>query len=111
MNCMKAYSTHQEILLITGTSFSSREIQENNDTSGKKNLSEIERLEKACWNGLVLEMLPEIVMKSATDKDLYLWEVKEGSSFLELHYGDVPTESETQFSIDPYAFLKSQILS
>lgn len=108
---MKTYSTHQEILLMTGTSFSSREIQENNDTPGKKNLSEIERLEEACWNGLIQEMLPEIVTRSASDKDLYLWEVKEGSSFLELQYGDTPAESEAQFSIDPYAFLKDQILS
>ena len=96
---------------MTGTSFSSREIQDNNEKTGKKNLSEIERLEEACWNGLVQETLPEIVTKSAADKDLYLWEVKEAASFLELQYGDTPTESEAEFSIDPYSFLKGLILS
>ena len=96
---------------MTGTSFSSREIQENNESSGKKNLSEIERLEDACWNGLVQQMLPEIVQKSATDKNLYLWEVKEGSSFLELQLGEIPTEGDQYYSINPYSFLKYEVLS
>ena len=108
---MKTNSTQQEILLMTGTSFSSRQWCEKDGDSNQKHLTEKEQLEEACWNGLLQEMLPEICIQNSPDKKLYLWQIKEGTSFIELELGEVPEEKEKYFSIDPYSFLPVQSLS
>ena len=108
---METNSTQQEILLVTGTSFSSREFCENSDGLNYNHLSEKEKLEVACWNGLLPVMLPEIFNQHAVNKKLYLWEIREGISFIELELGEKYLEFEKEFSIDPYSFLPLQILS
>ena len=108
---MKTHSTHQEILLVTGTSFSSRQFFETSDGLSYSHLTEKEKLEVACWNGLLPEMLPEIFKPHAVDKKLYLWEIRETSSFIELELGEKYLAIEKDFSIDPYSFLPKRILS
>ena len=108
---MKTNSTQQEILLVTGTSFSSREFCETSDGLNYNHLTEKEKLEVACWNGLLPDMLPEIFEQHSVNKKLYLWEMREGSLFIELKSGEIYLEVEMQFSIDPYSFLPMQILS
>lgn len=107
---MKTNSTHQEILLLTGTTFSKREWCEK-ISDKKNNLSEKEQLEEACWNGLLPEILPEVYLHSESDKKLFLWQIKQGNSFIDLEMGDIPEETEKEFSIDPYSFLHLQLLS
>ena len=107
---MKTNSTQQEILLMTGTSFSTRQWCQKDDTK-QTNYSEIEKLEDACWNGLLQEMLPEICEQKDKTKKLFLWQVKEGKSFIELELGETPEAVEKEFSIDPYSFLHFQSLS
>ena len=108
---MKTNSTQQEILLAAGTSFSSREFRKTTDgLSYNNHLTEEEKLVVASWNGL-LEILPEIFEQQSVNKKLYLWEMSEGSLFIELKFGEINLESEMQFSIDPYSFLPMQILS
>jgi len=107
---MKTNSTQQEILLITGTSFSSRQWCEKNDT-GQNQFTDKEQLQNACWNGLLQEMLPEICKPTAEDKNLYLWQITEATSFIELELGEVPGEIEKYHSINPYSFLPLQLLS
>ena len=107
---MKTNSTQQEILLLTGTTFSKREWSEK--IPGKKNnLTEKEQLEEACWNGLLPEILPEAYLHTETDKKLFLWQIKQGKSFIDLEMGDIPEETEKEFSIYPYSFLHLQSLS
>ncbi|MDQ6844505.1 MAG: hypothetical protein M3Z92_09160 [Bacteroidota bacterium] len=108
---MKTTSTQQEILLVTGTSFSSREFCETSDGFNYNHLSEKEKLEVACWNGLLPVMLPEIFNQFSVSKKLYLWEIREGASFIELELGDIHLEFEKLYSIDPYSFLPLQIMS
>ncbi len=108
---MKTNSTQQEILLVTGTSFSLREFCQTSDGLNYNHLTEKEKLEVACWNGLLPDMLPEIFVQHSVNKKLYLWEIREGSSFIELKLGEINLELERQFSIDPYSFLSMQILS
>jgi hypothetical protein len=103
---MKNY-TQQEVLLITGTTFSSSQLSKK-DESTPNNLTDIEQLEEACWNGLLQEMLPEIFDKNVVDKKSYLWQIKEGQSFLELEWAESPVEKDNFFSIDPYDFLKAE---
>lgn len=107
---MEPNSTQQEILLVTGTSFSSREFCQTDGTIYHQ-LSEKEKLEVACWNGLLPVMLPEIFRQFSVNKKLYLWEIREASSFIELELGEQYMEFEKYFSIDPYSFLPIQILS
>ena len=101
---MNTTITQQEILLVTGTSFSATqwEKKEGQDDS----LTERQRLEEACWNGMLREMLPEIYEK--TSRTMYLWKVKEGASFIELELGESPVTIESISSIDPYSFLPYQ---
>lgn len=101
---MKNRSTQQEVLLLTGTNFSNRQWSSKEDIPSK-NLSDEEKLEQACWNGLLPEMLPEIFELTEGAKHLYIWEIKEGASFLELDLGEYPEAKDNYYSIDPYSFL------
>ncbi len=108
---METNFTQQEILIVTGTSFSSREFAETSDGINYNHLTEKEKLEVACWNGLLPEMLPEVFDQHLLNKKLYLWEIREGASFIELEMGEIDMEVEKEFSIDPYAFLQMKSLS
>jgi hypothetical protein len=100
-------STQQEVLLITGTTFSSAQLSKK-DESKPNDLTDIEQLEQACWNGLLQEMLPEIFDKNIAEEKSYLWQIKEGKSFLELEWAESPVEKDNFFSIDPYDFLEAE---
>jgi hypothetical protein len=105
---MEKTSTQQEILLLTGTNFSSRHsFEKSNDDQNY--LTEKEQLEEACWNGLLKIMLPEICEEDS-DK-LYMWQVWKTNSFIEIELAEVPEEKEKCFSIDPYSFLPEYNLS
>lgn len=108
---METKSTQQEILLLTGTSFSSREFSETTDGLNYSHLTEKEKLAAACWNGLLPEILPEVFEQNSLSKRLYLWEVREASSFIELEMGEIYLVLEKEFSIYPYSFLSTQIFS
>lgn len=107
---MQTIYTQQEILLVTGTSFTSGKFCETSDGLSYNHLSEKEKLEVACWNGLLPVMLPEIFNKSLTKK-LYLWEIREAGSFIGLELGEQYMEFDKQYSLDPYSFLPMRILS
>ena len=107
---MKTTSTQQEILLITGNKFSAREWAEKN-VEDKNKLSAADKLEDACWNGLLDEMLPEIVEKTTEGKKLFLWHIRHCKSFLEIELSESSPILEREFSIDPYFFVPGKILS
>jgi len=108
---MKTKSTQQEVLLITGTRFSSRQCQDKKDAGNPNRLTDNEMLEDACWNGLIQSMLPEVFESIPDANKLYLWRTKEADAFIELELGEYPEEIEKEFSIDPYSFLPAQFLS
>ena len=108
---MKTNSTQQEVLLAAGTSFSSREFHKTTDGLNYNHLTEEEKLVVASWNGLLFEILPGIFEQHSANKKLYLWEMSEGSLFIELKFDEIYLESEMQFSIDPYSFSPMQIPS
>jgi hypothetical protein len=106
---MEPNATQQEILIMTGTRFSQRQSCQMEDPANNRPLSEIEKLEEACWNGLLGEMLPEILEKPVAGEKLYLWQVREAAHFLELEWGESPLAKENYFSIDPYSFLGARL--
>ena len=108
---MKTNSTHtqQEILLMTNTHFSHNQWCANHDPENNNGLTDTEQMEEACWNGMLREMLPEICEEPADGERVYLWQVREASSFLEIELGALPMEKENYFSIDPYSFMPVQL--
>ena len=102
---MKNKSTQQEILLITGTGFSSRQYTGKDASEASNNISENERLKEACWNGLLRDMLPEIFMLADNPHKLYLWQMREARHFFSLEMGENPADIDFFFSIDPYCFM------
>ena len=98
----------QEILLITGTHFSSMQCWQKNNSGNLHNFSEADQLQDACWNGLLKEMLPEIC---ETNKDIYLWQIKENKCGLEIQLGELPSEPDSYYSIDPYSFSFEQLMN
>lgn len=101
---MEDQSTQQEVILLTGTSFSARQGIEAEETADSKNLDENAQLEQACWNGMLPAMLPEICGNSLSEKPVYIWKIREGSGFLEVEIGDSPRDIDAYFSLDPYAY-------
>ncbi|MBS1600030.1 MAG: hypothetical protein JST75_17520 [Bacteroidetes bacterium] len=104
---MKTISTQQEVLVITGTSFSLRQWTEKNNT-GSLPESAREELEKACWNGLIKELLPEIFEKTEDGEELFLWQICEANAFIELDFSEYPGVTEKLFSINPYLFMQEK---
>jgi hypothetical protein len=102
---MEPENVQQEILLNTDTCFAHRQWTDSDSTESEKNLNPIEQLEKACWDGLVKELIPELDITLHTEKKLWLWQVHETRSFLALNFYEYPGPLENESSIDPYLFM------
>lgn len=102
---MKNSSTQQEILLNTHSRFAERQWAEL-DSRESENLTGIEHLEKACWDGLVKEIIPELDITLGTAKKLWLWQVQATRSFLALDFCETPSAKENEASINPYLFFE-----
>jgi len=102
---MKKYNTQQEVILVANTGFTSREYNDKNTNDSNKNLSEREKLQEACWNGLVQEKLPEIFIPVKEAEKMYMWQLRESNHLLTLEMGEYPKDMEVYYSIDPYIFM------
>lgn len=100
---MKTKFTQQEILLLTVSKFSEREWAEK-IVEDKNKLTATEKLEDACWNGLLDTMLPEVIEKTPEGKKLFLWNIRQCKSFLEIELSESSPVIERENSIDPYLF-------
>jgi hypothetical protein len=107
INSMKATNIHHEILFFTSTSLAGRQLTDNKENSNVKTYSSIEELEKACWNGIIHEMFPEILSSFYPKCQSFLWHVLTGKNFLYINIGPNPVTAEHETSIDPYFFLMS----
>jgi len=105
---MNTSSTIQEILLITTTSFSKRQLCETDMKDKNRMLSPAQQLETACWNGLLDELLPEIMLQSMPDKKLFLWQVEARKFSLSVIKADCPPDQDGWFALDPHLFLCQQ---
>jgi len=103
LTIMKPETINQEILLFTNSSFCNRPFSRRNDCDNSGNYSSMEEIEKACWNGMLNELLPELF--SDAQHDNYIWKTTSGINFLSIRMGSNPQEAEKQSSLDPYFFL------
>src|ERR1700743_2373722 len=94
-----------EVLLMTGTNFLAGNWVARDDDPVGQGLSDMEKLQEACWNGLLETMLPEVWIKPPNDGILYLWDVREAPTCLELVLSEVPLPVDGRMSITPQSFL------
>ncbi|MEO6584158.1 MAG: hypothetical protein ABIO05_07525 [Ferruginibacter sp.] len=104
---METKSTQQEIIFFINTQFSQKQVKKIGATGKQSNATHIEKLEDACWNGLVMQVLPEICDQSG-NIGLTLWEIKKANSFFDLQFSEYPNDFEPESSIDPYKFMQIQ---
>ena len=102
---MKPQYVRQEVLIFTNTTLSQKALCRKN--SSNKNSSAIEELVEAFWNGLLNELVPEI-MASALHPKMVIWGVHEGRFYLLIDLAENPGAIESKLSIDPY-LLSSEI--
>jgi hypothetical protein len=105
---MAQHYTQVEVLLMTGSTFLAGNWVPKDNDPGDRGLSDLEKLQEACWNGLLETMLPEVWIKPANDGILYLWGIKEAQAFLELELSEVPLPFDKRLSITPHSFLAFQ---
>ena len=102
---MKPQTTNYEIMLFTGTGFSNRKFSSRDDEKENgRQLSAIEQLEKACWDGMLYEMFPEIPGSFSAKCESFIWHIMSGKNFLRICIGPVPSIVENETSIDPYFY-------
>src|SRR5690349_3520282 len=94
----------QEILLMVAP-FSSYEFCETNAPKIFRHESFEAQLEKACWNGLLDELLNGIVEKTSSGKRLCIWNIHKEKSFLEIELCNHLYTAEKYLSVNPYIFL------
>lgn len=90
---------------MTSTTFSQSELCKNEFFESSRQQSLSDQLEEACWNGLLDELLPEIMERPASGKKLLLWHIRQGEFFLQIELSESSSKVETEFSIDVNSFL------
>lgn len=103
---MESQVINHEILLFTGSSFCSRKFSKRaSDDENSHDQSSMEKLEKACWDGMLYDMLPELVGNSMQRGNSFIWNTASGVNLLCVNPGSSSITTEKQTSIDPYFFL------
>jgi hypothetical protein len=108
---MQTEAIQQEVLLMSGTSFLLRLLAQDGDAGQQQGINGYNRLEEACWNGLLQLMLPEVFDQPLGNKNLFMWKVTGLENFIEMELGNTPAEKDNEFSINPVIFLSSKLLS
>lgn len=102
---MESGKIRQEILLVTNTTFSKRQICAKNDSGNGPVLPHRKQLEEACWKGLLDQLLPEIMERPFSAKRFFLWHIRKDTSFIQMEVKEFSVKMEKQFSIDTGFFL------
>jgi hypothetical protein len=102
---MKPQHVHQEVLIFTNTTLSQKALYRTNSSS--KHSSAIEDLQEAFWDGLLSELVPEI-MPSALHPKMIVWGVYAGQFYLLIDLANGPGMADSIHSVDPH-LLSSEI--
>src|SRR5215218_9010882 len=108
---MKKGVMQQEILLVTGSRFCQRQWYETSDSNSTQALTPAEQLKIACWNGLLFELLPELLVTSVSGKRLCLWYIRESGATLQIQLSEYPQRIEKRHSIDATLFLPAELFN
>ncbi len=104
---MPKLSQLQEVIIVSNTRFTSQQyVEKSGHSVARKSTSET--LKKACWNGMLKEMLPELFLPFSPDTQLFLWQMRECKNVFTLEMAENPTDLDFEMSIDPYCFMEIQ---
>ena len=101
---MKQNSINHEILLFLGTTFSGRQLCEISTGENMRSLAPARQLEMACWNGLLEELLPEIMQIPSCTERLYMWDIQTEKTYLKIDRGVTQPVPKDDYSVDPHVF-------
>lgn len=104
---MRQQEAKQEILLVTESSFAKRDLSLNDhfENNHQYRLNPVERLEEACWNGLLNEFLTTAPSNRKNGDKLFLWKIHVAETFLCVELYQSPSVIDETTSVDPYIFL------
>jgi|SRR5664279_2513092 len=105
---MKNKTGQQEILLSFNSSFLSMVYTEKCITGAPSPFMYVEKLEEACWNGLLKEVLPEICDMSTSGTQMFIWGIRDYNSIMEIDIGEYPAAKDNFLCIDPYKFMAAR---
>jgi len=101
MIIMNPQHIHQEVLFFTNTTLSQEALCRKN--SSNQSNSAMEELEEAFWDGLLYELVPEI-MPSTPNIKMVIWGVYAGEFYLLIDLANSPRINDPIYSIDPDLF-------
>jgi hypothetical protein len=104
---MKTLPIQQEIVLVMHTTLSNKQWTEKDITGGANKGPAFDKMEEACWNGLLDELLPELIERSPSGKRLYLWQIRMHEAIIDMELSEFPGTIEKELSIDPHLFLQT----
>jgi hypothetical protein len=104
---MNTQTFNQEILLNTNSDFINRPFckRDSDNNNNESCYSPMEELTRACWDGMLNELLPELAGNPSRGNENFIWNIVSGVNFLYLTMGPVPVHVEKETSLDPYCFL------
>jgi hypothetical protein len=103
---MKPKNIQQEILVFTQTSFAQKTLAEKRDSDER--VCPAEELEKAFWNGMLNEMLPELKFPVQGRKlKIYIWQISTCESSLLIDVAETPDIVKDWQSINPRSLLST----
>jgi hypothetical protein len=68
----------------------------------------LEKVEEACWNGLLEVILPEVFTKNDSEGPMCIWKIREYNSTMGIDIGEYPSGKDNNLCIDPYQFIVRQ---
>ena len=101
---MEKKNIQQEILLITKSNLSKRNFSIRQEEKNQP-CSAAEILEQACWNGMLEDLISEVLATSPDGKKLLLWQIQKANSFLHIDLCESPETVDYAKSVDPYFFM------
>lgn len=101
---MNNSENQQEIVLLTNSRFANKELQQN---SGDPQGNSKQKLEEACWDGLLINLLPEL-LKLNQHSRINLWNIDVANNFLDLQFSRAPKKLEESTCLNPHIFLQHQ---
>ena len=107
---MQPKNIQQEILVFTQTSFAQKTLVEKRDSDERT--SPAEELEKAFWNGMLNEMLPELLLPIQGRRlEIYIWQISTGESSLLIEIAETPDIVKDWHSINPGLLLPTRSMN
>ena len=101
---MTQQATHYEVLLFINSSFARGQFCEKNNCNRSRDARD-DQLDRGCWTGLILQLLPAFLSRSSKKNSVCIWELIPAENFIEVTLGDAACCVEYNSSVNPHWFL------